>query len=298
MAADATTPALEWRLLVKKRESATQGIPPGKEAFSWVTNAVTLVTGTKDALLVDTFLSEQHNRELADWIKSSGKRLAMIYVTHGHPDHFFGLKILQDQFPEARMLAKPNVVAAMHRTIQPEMMETNWRRRWPGQIAEELTVADKLNNESFALEGHECRIVDTGHTDTDDTTALYIPSIGLLVSGDAVYNETHPYLGESDNNGRKQWLSALNKIEALKPKFVVAGHGPLEPDCNPSHIERTRRYIEWFDGLCQTTHSSNELYDRMLQLYPNRLNPGSLWAGAIKEKGALQPFHNKSSSHR
>jgi hypothetical protein len=37
--------ALEWKLLVKRRESATQGIPPGKEALTWVTNAVRLISG-------------------------------------------------------------------------------------------------------------------------------------------------------------------------------------------------------------------------------------------------------------
>src|SRR4029077_1306273 len=106
-AASGTNRTLEWKLLVKRRESATQGIPPGKEALTWVTNAVTLISGAKESLLVDTFLSEQHNKELAEWIRSDGKRLTGIYVTHGHPDHFFGLKTLQDHFPEVRMLAKP-----------------------------------------------------------------------------------------------------------------------------------------------------------------------------------------------
>src|SRR6267142_5798452 len=83
---------------------------PGKEALAWVTNAVTLITGRSESLLVDTFLSKEHNNELADWIAAKGKRLALIYITHGHPDHFFGLKILKERFPEARMLARHNVV--------------------------------------------------------------------------------------------------------------------------------------------------------------------------------------------
>jgi glyoxylase-like metal-dependent hydrolase (beta-lactamase superfamily II) len=46
---------------------------------------------------VDTFLSGEQNRELADWISASGKNLAMIYITHAHPDHFAGLKQLLDR---------------------------------------------------------------------------------------------------------------------------------------------------------------------------------------------------------
>jgi glyoxylase-like metal-dependent hydrolase (beta-lactamase superfamily II) len=278
---------LKWELLIKKRGSATQGVPPGKEALAWVTNAVTLIRGRSESLLVDTFLSEEHNKELADWIAARGGRLALIYITHGHPDHFFGLKILKERFPEARMLASPNVVRAMRRTIEPEILENNWRRRWPNQIPEHLIVADEMDANRFMLEGHDCRVIDTGHTDTDDTTALHIPSIDLVISGDAVYNETHPYLAETDSAGYKEWLFALDRLEALNPKAVVAGHGPLDQDTSPSHIDKTRNYIKTFVSLNQTTHSALELYERMLELYPDRINPGSLWASAHKAKGAV-----------
>lgn len=90
---------LEWKLLTKKRASSTQGLPPGKEALAWVTNTVTLIYGQRDAVLVDTFLSEQQSKELVDWVVASGKNLIDIYVTHAHGDHYFGLKLLLDSFP-------------------------------------------------------------------------------------------------------------------------------------------------------------------------------------------------------
>jgi glyoxylase-like metal-dependent hydrolase (beta-lactamase superfamily II) len=84
-------PDLNWKLLTKKRGSSTQGIPPGKEDLPWVTNTVTLIYGERDAILVDTFLSEQHSKELADWVVESGHNLTAIYVTHAHGDHFLQL---------------------------------------------------------------------------------------------------------------------------------------------------------------------------------------------------------------
>src|SRR6202045_3761681 len=94
---------LEWKLLTKKRRSSTsQGIPPGKENLLWVASTVTLIYGERDAILVDTFLTDQHSKELLDWVVESGKNLTTIYVTHAHGDHFFGLKLLLDRFSNAR----------------------------------------------------------------------------------------------------------------------------------------------------------------------------------------------------
>src|ERR1700738_2580557 len=101
---------LNWKLLTKKRPSSTQGIPPGKEALAWVTNTVTLIYGERDAVLVDTFLSAEHSKELVDGVAASGKNLTTIYVTHAHGDHYFGLKLLLDRFPNARAIATPAVV--------------------------------------------------------------------------------------------------------------------------------------------------------------------------------------------
>jgi hypothetical protein len=69
---------LEWKLLTRKRGSSTQGVPPGKEGLAWVTNTVLSFYGQRDAVLVDTFLSEQQSKELADWVVESGKNLTTV----------------------------------------------------------------------------------------------------------------------------------------------------------------------------------------------------------------------------
>ena len=134
---------LQWKLFIRRRPSATQGTPAGKDELKWVANTTTLIHGEQDALLVDTFLSEAQTAELADWIAGFGKRLSTIYITHAHPDHFFGLKLLRDRFPEARAIAAPQVADAMRATLAPDAVET-WRRRFPGLVPAELIPADQL----------------------------------------------------------------------------------------------------------------------------------------------------------
>ena len=275
---------LNWKLLTKKRDSSTQGLPPGKENLAWVTNTVTLIYGERDAVLVDTFLSVQHSKELVDWLVESGKNLTTIYITHAHGDHFFGLKLLLDRFPDAKAFATRSVVAAMQNQIKPDVVRSFWEPRFPGQVPAELVVPEVLDGNTLCLEGEELNVVQLGHTDTLDTTALHIPSIGLVVSGDAVYNNTHLYLAECDERARGEWLAALNKIEALHPRAVIAGHGVLDPDSSPRHIEATRRYILDLNAIVASTSTALGLYERMLALHPERVNPGSLWATAKTAK--------------
>ena len=278
-------PKLNWKLLTRKRESSTQGLPPGTENLAWVTNTVTLIYGERDAVLVDTFLSVQHSKELTDWVAECGKNLSAIYITHAHGDHFFGLKLLLDRFPNARAFATASGVAGMQKQIAPDFIKSFWEPRFPGQLPSPLVAPEILDGDALYLEGEELRIITLGHTDAANSTALYVPSIALVVSGDAVYNNTHPYLAECDEQARNEWLRALDKIEALHPQAVIAGHGVLDPDSSPRHIEETRAYIRDFNRVAASASTAMDLYEKMLALYPNRVNPGSLWATARALRG-------------
>ena len=133
---------------------------------------------------------------------------------------------------------------------------------------------------SLQREGQKLIVVEVGHTDTDNTTCLHVPAIGLLVAGDAAYNDVHLYLAKSDHQRRLDWIAALDTIESLQPKAVVAGHKRAGTDDHPRIIEETRQYIRDFDRIESDTRTARELFDQMLALYPDRVNPGALWVSA------------------
>ena len=124
------------------------------------------------------------NATRAGQIAATGKTLKAIYITHAHGDHFFGLKILQDRFPGVRAFATPEVVARMKLQITPEKLNGRWRKLFPDQIPDVISIAEPLQGDEIDLEGRKLAVVRLGHTDTDDTTCLHVPSIGLVVAGE------------------------------------------------------------------------------------------------------------------
>lgn len=279
-------PGLSWQVFV------TPGIrivmpdrPPGVRDTYFQAMASTLIYGERDAVLVDAYMTVKQANALADWVASFGRNLSTIYITHGHGDHWFGVGTLLERFPRAKVVATAKTIEVMRLNVSPQLLRGAWEPGFPGQIPEHLVMAEELDGNVIRLEGHDLIVVELGHTDTDHTTCLHAPSIGLVVAGDAAYNDVHLYLAESDAQKRREWIAALDKIESLNPRAVVACHKRPENDDDPEIIEETRQYIRDFDRLVETTQTAQDLYDKMLELYPNRINPGwALWSSAKAAK--------------
>ncbi|MGB8007877.1 MAG: MBL fold metallo-hydrolase, partial [Terriglobales bacterium] len=201
---------------------------PFGEALGFDPITSTLIFGEYDAVLVDAMGTVAE--ALADWVALHNRNLETIYITHAHFDHFYGLSILLDRFPGARAIATPKTVNAMQMSFTPTV-ERLARRMFPGQVATKLVSPEPYAQETFTLEGHELRIIEQGRTDSPDSTSLYVPSIGLIVAGDVVYNQCRMYVGDTTPETRKNWIAALDRLAALNPKTVVAGHKkPGAPD--------------------------------------------------------------------
>jgi glyoxylase-like metal-dependent hydrolase (beta-lactamase superfamily II) len=241
---------------------------PFGEALGFDPMTSTLIFGEYDAVLVDAMTTVAEAEALANWVALHNRNLETIYITHAHFDHFFGLSVLLDRFPMARAIATPKTVNAMQMSFTPPV-ERLARRLFPGQLATKFVAPEAYEQDTFTLEGHELRIIEQGHTDSPDTTSLHVPSIGLIVAGDVVYNQCRMYVGDTTPESRKNWIAALDRLAALDPEIVVAGHKkPGAPD-SPSAIQDTKRYLQDFDRLQKTTTSDQELFNQMTELYPH-----------------------------
>jgi glyoxylase-like metal-dependent hydrolase (beta-lactamase superfamily II) len=278
--------SLAWSTYVPaSKPVVSDQVPPGETREMWSPTSSTLIYGDRDAVLVDALLTMGEGQALADWVAASGRNLTTIYITHGHGDHFFGAAAVLERFPTVRMVATGNVVDRMREQVSGQLLDGFWRKGFPGQIAEHPPIAEPLAGNTIDLEGEQLVAVELGHTDTDGTTALQVPSLGLVVAGDAVYNDVHLYLTEAGHGGIQGWFAALDTIDSLQPSTVIAGHKPDGAEDGPDNIAKTRRYLQDFDDAVRRTDNAQDLYEAMIERYPDRINRAVAWHSAQAAKG-------------
>jgi glyoxylase-like metal-dependent hydrolase (beta-lactamase superfamily II) len=258
-------------------QNVTERVPNGdRRMFSPL--SVTLIYGERDAVLIDPPLTTDQATAVGDWVERTGKHITHIFATHGHGDHWFTAGLLADRFG-AKVVASPGTIRQMHRNVA--LRESFWDKLFPGQIPPTTVTAVAPPGNRFVLEGHELVILDVGHSDTDETSVLWVPDLRLVVAGDVIYNGVHQFLTESANGGRDEWRKAIGIVEALDPRWIVSGHKnkALDDDAHRAIFE-TRRYLDDVDELLRTKTTALDFFRAMLVRYPDRLNPGALWGGA------------------
>ncbi|MFI6687901.1 MBL fold metallo-hydrolase [Streptomyces sp. NPDC050485] len=241
----------------------------------------TLIQGERDAVLVDPPLTRGQIEQVAEGVARSGKRLAYVYVTHGHADHWFGTAMLLDRFgePDTVVYATEGTIRKMREELAHK--DKGFAKTFPEVPEHTPILAVPVPPGGFHLEGRLLEPVETGHTDTDDTSALHVPSIGLVVAGDVVYNGVHQMMLEGGDGGLQAWHDNIGKIAALNPRHVVAGHKNKALPDDPKILDETREYLRDAIRILAARPTPQEFFEEMLKLHGDRLNPGPLWYSGL-----------------
>ncbi|WP_296272661.1 MBL fold metallo-hydrolase [Pseudomonas sp. UBA6323] len=225
----------------------------------------TLISGEKDAILIDAQFSNREAQELVERIQASGKRLTTIFISHGDPDYYFGLDVLTRAFPDAKVLATPATIAHIEATRAPKL--AYWGPILKDSAPARTLVPEALQGNLLELEGQRIEVVG-----------------GILTSANI-----HVWVADSQTaEARKSWLKSLDELEALQPTTLVPGHYLGEPAMNLTDLHFTRDYLLALEEELPKAKDSQALLAAMKARYPDLQDESSLELSAKVLKGEMQ----------
>jgi len=225
-----------------------------------------LITGEKDAVLIDGQLTLADAHRLVGAILDAKKNLTTVYVTHFHPDHYFGLVVVKQAFPKAKIVAQPATIADIKKSWQGKVKQ--WGPMFGANLTTKPVIPSPLAGNAITLEGQTLEIHGPVQSDAATSSYVWIPSIKAVVTGDIVYQGVFPWTAETTPETRKGWLKTLDELAALEPAIVVAGHKDPKLKDDASGIAATRAYLTDFDAAAATSKSADELEGKMKAKYP------------------------------
>jgi glyoxylase-like metal-dependent hydrolase (beta-lactamase superfamily II) len=226
----------------------------------------TLIYGEKEAILIDPqFLLSEAHRVVAGLLETK-KNLTTIYVTHPHSDHYFGLAVLKQAFPEAKIVALPETVAGI---------KANWDLRYKAWISEYggnipgsgPVLPEPLQGKTLLLEGEKLEITGGMMGDAPNNSMVWIPSLHAVIAGDILFADVH--FNVPREPARKEWAKSLERIAALKPAVVIPGHQSAGSRNDLTILDFMKAYMRDFDAAAAASKSAAEFATAMKGRYPN-----------------------------
>jgi glyoxylase-like metal-dependent hydrolase (beta-lactamase superfamily II) len=263
--------------------SAGQPLPDGSQP-QWSPLAHTLVYGPTEALLTDPPITRQQADVLIDWVNGHQVSLRYIYLTHAHADHWLTTRYLLARWPQATVVATRPVLARIAADTPDGAVPGLWSRLF-GDAVPAAPVAlsgTEFPGGGLRLDRHELFAHQVGHSDTDDTTVLHVPSLELVVGGDVVYNNVHQYVAEAGAGGLEAWQHALDAVAALQPRWVVSGHKDATRPDLATDVDETRRYLDAAGAAIGSSSDRAGFYANLNRRYPQRVNPYTIWLSALR----------------
>jgi glyoxylase-like metal-dependent hydrolase (beta-lactamase superfamily II) len=227
----------------------------------------TMIIGERDLLVIDPQFSLSEAHKLAAEILETKKHLVTIYSTHPHPDHLFGLAVLKQAFPDAKIVALPATVNAA-KTGWPARQKF-WYPVYGNNIpGPDPVLPEELSTPVLTLEGQDFPITGgVQGADGPGNSFVYVPPLNAVITGDIVFD--HVYFGVPRDAARDNWLKTIEQLTALKPAVIVPGHEGPGATHDMRAIDFMKKYIADWDANRARSKDAAEMRANVLKQYPD-----------------------------
>lgn len=255
------------------------------EGASFHVNA-TLVSGKTEAVLLDTGFTRADAYRIAAMVLDSKKTLKTIYISQADPDFYFGAGVLQQIFPEARLVASAPTVKKIQATLATKLQV--WGPRLGANAPQQVPIPEVMSGNTISLEEQtlEVRSLDDS---LSHRSYVWIPSIKAVAGGVNVFAGLHAWTADTQSaQERADWSRKLAAMAALRPETVIPGHALPGQARDASQIAYTQAYLARFESELGKASNAAALIATMKAAYPDAGLAVALDIGARVNTGEMK----------
>ncbi|MEJ2804019.1 MBL fold metallo-hydrolase [Comamonadaceae bacterium PP-2] len=259
--------------------------PAGENGFF---RAPVLISGAREAVLVDGGFTLPDGKALAEAIQASGKTLTTIYISQSDPDYYFSLAPIKAAFPRAKVIAASATLAAIKGNVEKKLATWGPQLKENGpQSLSDIVMPEVFDGQSLVLEGQSIEIA--GVDGLENRRYLWVPSLQAVFGGVLVFSGVHVWTADTQGaEGRAAWVKALDAMAARKPAVVVPGHMATGAAVDSTAIRYTLDYLVAFEEELAKAADSAALIAAMTKRYPDAGMGVALQIGAKVAKGEMK----------
>jgi glyoxylase-like metal-dependent hydrolase (beta-lactamase superfamily II) len=255
------------------------------DANSFHVNAV-LVAGKTDAVLLDTGFTRADALRIAAMVLDSKKTLKTIFITQADPDFYFGIDVLRQYFPDAKVLTTAPTLKKIQATLSAKLEV--WGPRMGANAPKNVPLPEVLSGNVITLEGQTLEV--RGLDDSlPHRSYVWIPSLKAIAGGVNVFGGLHLWTADTQSvQERADWGKKLGAMAALQPAVVIPGHSAPGAKQDASQIASSQAYLARFEQELPKAANSGALIDAMKKAYPDAGLGIALDIGAKVNKGEMK----------
>jgi glyoxylase-like metal-dependent hydrolase (beta-lactamase superfamily II) len=255
------------------------------DAGSFHVNAV-LVAGQSEAVLLDTGFTRADALRVAAMVLDSKKTLKTIFISQADPDYYFGIEVLKQYFPDAKVVTTAPTLKKIQATLATKLQV--WGPRMGANAPKNVPLPEVLSGNVITLEGQalEVRGLDDG---LPHRSYVWIPSLKTIAGGVNVFAGLHLWTADTQSvQERADWAKKLGAMAALQPATVIPGHSAPAAKQDASQVAWSQAYLARYEQELPKAANSGALIGAMKQAYPEAGLGIALEIGAKVNKGEMK----------
>jgi glyoxylase-like metal-dependent hydrolase (beta-lactamase superfamily II) len=224
-----------------------------------------MIEGPNAVVIFDSQLLLPYAGEVASYVQTLGKPVDRIILSHAHTDHWGGLQVLTERFPETRVFALGGIADQIRAGGSARL--DGLRRTYGDKAASKVTVPTETITEGLQrIDGVTYdfrRVVDA---ESDSQLAALLPEQKVILAFDLVFSPNqHVFTG---GNHFDHWLIVLESLKALQGyDIIIIGH---DTPVDRSAIDSTMTYIKRAKEIHAASADAKTYSENLKAAFPNR----------------------------